>query len=232
MDKSINTYELHWRREKRIKKHLQSKKTTHHSGFNEIVNKIAGKELAKLHSRMDKNFGLSEKDFQQIVAELQNNNEQLFKKIFFNHFKDCQRFIVRQYNASPADAYDVTMETLLIFYKKMKAQKIVYGNLRFLFTQIAGRTYLRWKNKKRREGPMPSLESIDYTEEIEINDNVLIALENAWMHLCKNCQHLLNQFYREELSLKRIAELSNKSAVAIRKQKQRCVEKLRMHFKF
>ena len=66
--------------------------------------------------------------------------------------------------------------------------------------------------------PDPSLE-----EEVKL-------LQQCWKDLDEECQDILKDFYYGEIPLNEIALALGKSAVAVRKQKQRCVEKLRSLF--
>lgn len=175
-----------------------------------------------------KNFGLSKQAFEQMLEELQAGNRQLFETVFLAHFTDCRRFLEHRYQASPEDAYDASMEAMLLFCKRLKAGKISYGNLRFLFTQMAGQVYLKWVKKQL---PQESIDGMDIGIAPEGIDQASIAiLNNAWDKLCGDCQQLLKNFYYENTPLKNIALQKNKTAAAIRKQKQRCVEKLQALF--
>ncbi|MFK8101738.1 MAG: RNA polymerase sigma factor [Saprospiraceae bacterium] len=189
---------------------------------------IAKREYGKIKKLMEKNFGLSELAFQELAEQLQAGDERLFEQIFLSHYKDCIAYLMKNYGASHEDAYDATMETLLNFHKGIKAAKINYGNLRFLFTKMASQVYIKWIKRENLKNP---IQEMDLVEDPKAFDKeTLQLLDQAWAGLCEDCAGLLKKFYYENISLKEIALKLNKSPEAIRKQKQRCVEKLKSYF--
>ncbi len=208
-----------------LKHRYSAKKDLHLSLIWEIIHKFTPTELSKARKSMEKNFGLTEQSFEELLQSLREGEDTLYEQLFLSHFEDCMHFLQRQYRASYEDAYDATMETMLEFMKRLQAGKVTYGNLRFLFTQMAGQVYLKWIKKERNK---TSLEGIDLGEAPEtFDEETMQLLHRAWEGLCDNCQKLLKQFYYDGVALKAIANSLEKSPAALRKQKQRCVEKLR-----
>ncbi|MEM1321682.1 MAG: sigma-70 family RNA polymerase sigma factor [Bacteroidota bacterium] len=189
---------------------------------------IAPEEAPQLQALMDKNFGLSPADFEQLVERLNEGDDQLFEQIFLKHFDDAHRYIMRQYKANHEDAYDACMNTLLEFYKRLKAGKIKYGNLRFLFTRMAGQIYLKWIKKEQLLSPLLDIDLDEAPAQFE--EAMFQALDKAWLEMGASCKTVLKDYYYEGVPLKEIAERIERSAVAVRKQKQRCIEKLRQLF--
>ncbi|MEL6866248.1 MAG: sigma-70 family RNA polymerase sigma factor [Bacteroidota bacterium] len=189
---------------------------------------IAEDEMRQIKQQMDKNFGLTEATFQQMVHQLEQGDESIYEQVFLTHFKSSQQYLINTYRASQEDAYDACMNALLEFCKRLKAGKIQYGNLRFLFTRMAGQIYFRWiKRQKLTE----ELSDFDLPEPSpEVDEDLLETLHKAWAQLGPPCQDVLRDFYYEGVSLNSIAERLGRSPVAIRKQKQRCMEKLRQLF--
>lgn len=197
--------------------------------FSKVFHKIAGRDQHKTSSTtMNKNFGLTEAEFNRLLLELDKGDESLFEQVFLTHFQDCCRYLMNTYNASSEDAYDASMNTMLEFCKRLKSGRVVYGNLRFLFTRMAGQIYLKWIKKQQK---ITGLENFDLQEAPEeIDDEAYALLNKAWDSLLKDCQTLLEEFYYAGATLEDIASVLNRSAVAVRKQKQRCVDKLRELF--
>ncbi len=170
----------------------------------------------------DKNFGLTTIEFQQMVDELREGSDQLFERIFFSHFSDCIAFVERKYSASYDDAYDATMDAALDFRLRLIDDKIQYGNMRYLFTKMATQFYLRNMKKFR----MTDLEESDLLEPEQIDESDIIILRNSWSLLGEECKSLLSMNFYSNMKLSAIAEIKGKSAAAIRKQKERCLQKL------
>jgi RNA polymerase sigma factor (sigma-70 family) len=197
--------------------------------FWDSVKKVARFELGKQQKRMSQNFGLTEQRFDQMVRDLKAGDDQLFERIFLKHIEDCVKFIVRHYKANWEDAYDASMECLLEFHRRLRNGKITYGNLRFLFTRMAGQIYLKWIKKTSRQDPID--DQFDLAEPPDVIDpETQEALDVAWDQLGPDCQQVLKAFYYDGTSLKELAEKLQKTPAAIRKQKQRCLEKLRYFF--
>lgn len=212
----------------KLKKRFPSNKSRPYSVFHTAMLNIVAREIRKLRRVMEKNFGLTEDQFYEMVKALKKGDEQIYEQVFLSHFKSCLSFVKHKYSASHQDAYDATMDAMLAFMKKLKNGSIQYGNLRFLFTQMAGQMYLKWvKRESRKEG----IEGHDESEEQLIfgQENIEL-LGKAWTKMGDQCKSLLNDFYYNEKALNDIAEQLGKSAAAIRKQKQRCIEKLREFF--
>jgi predicted DNA-binding protein YlxM (UPF0122 family) len=118
------------------------------------------------------------------------------------------------------------MDTLIEFRYKLLTDKISYGNLRYLFTKMAGQLYLKSiaKENKVKES---IFESIEVEDDIE---DKMIALKNAWSSLSHEDKKLLENYYYLDIPLNKIAEVEYKTDSALRKQKQRAVDKLRQIF--
>ncbi|MEO1514041.1 MAG: sigma-70 family RNA polymerase sigma factor [Bacteroidota bacterium] len=220
--------QLYQRISRQVKQHVNPSEAHKEEGIRQIIYKLAEKEVLKDQQAALKNFGLSEAAFNDMLRQLQQGDKSLFEKIFLSHFQDCRNFLKYRYKASDEDAYDASMEAMLTFCKRLKEGKIAYGNLRFLFTRMAGQIYLKWIKKQL---PQESIEGLEIPEKPEELDRESMAILNiAWSKLCQDCSGLLKAFYYEGIPLKDIASLRGKSASAIRKQKQRCMEKLQTLF--
>ncbi len=170
-----------------------------------------------------KNFGLSKADFDELVTRLRGGDDQLFRQVFLSHFDDCMAYLKRHVGASHEDAYDMTMETMLIFCKQLKAGRLNYGNLRFLFTKMATQQYQKWKQKGQH---YLSVDELQIALEDDPSPAMKRAFEQAWSSLGEPCRQLISQFYYDKMSLRKLAELLSKSETATRKRKQRCMQSL------
>ncbi len=178
---------------------------------------------------MNKNFGLTLAEFELLLEEVQAGDNTRFEQVFLAHFNDCINYLKSNYDAKQEDAYDATMETLIIFHDRMKEGKVTYGNLRFLFTQIASQYYLRWIKKEQLTQTLP--ETLDRIEaNAQLDRETLGTLDKAWAQLGQKCQDLLKAFYYGNVKLNELALIAESSPAAVRKQKQRCVEQLRSLF--
>lgn len=171
---------------------------------------------------VDKNFGVTKIEFQQLVEELRNGNDRLFERIFFSHFGDCIAYVKRMYSATYDDAYDATMDAALDFRLRLIDDKIKYGNLRYLFTKMATQYYLRNKKKFR----ITEIEESEIIEPDQIDEDDVIILRSAWSQLDQECKSLLSMNFYSNMKLSVIAEIKGKTPSAVRKQKERCIKKL------
>lgn len=172
------------------------------------------------------NFGLSKEDFEKLVSDLKNGNEQMFEHIFLSHFGKALSFLMNNLKIEHNKAYDACMDTMIVFRKGLINDKYVYGNLSYLFTRMATQVYLKSRTKEHpleeaRFANIPAEEPIHYLEE------ELVALEKAWSKLGEKCKGLLRQFYYEKVQLKKLAEQLGQNPATMRKQKERCLNTLR-----
>jgi DNA-directed RNA polymerase specialized sigma24 family protein len=147
-----------------------------------------------MEDNSNKNFGLSRASFDEMREKLKAGDESLFERVFVKHFNDCRRYLVTQCSASPDDAYDITVETLIRFRQALIEDKIGYDNLRFLFTQMAKQIYLKWLQQGKRLPTSPIDNQADdriETDEMMFDDETLGLLDTAWQKLGEKCKELL-----------------------------------------
>ena len=178
----------------------------------------------------EKNFGLLEDEFINLTVELKNGNELLFKKIFLKQFEPALFRLMSKYRIPREKAYDMVMDTMIHFRKLLLADKIHYGNLNYLFHQIASQTYLKQIEKNKR------IQSVGNFNEAALqskstDSEILEKLSIAWKKLGTDCQVILKHYFYDELKLYQIAEILNRKPEAIRKQKTRCVHRLRSNIR-
>lgn len=179
------------------------------------------------------NFGLKAAEFAQLQADLLRGDETLFERVFVKHFDDCRVYLIRNCSAQADDAYDVTVETIIAFRKRLIEGKVEYGNLRFYFTKMAKDSYLKMveKNKKLPVSELVVNEA-DRSEEAEngFDEEQLTSLDSAWAKLGEECKKLLKSHIYDGLQLKDIAAALNEAETNIRKRKERCMNRLKSNF--
>ena len=172
-----------------------------------------------MSKKREQNFGLTEEEFTYLLQELKNGNERLFKKVILAQVEGSIQYLIHRYKVSRQWAYDATVEGLLNFRKQLLEGKIVYGNTYFLFHQMVRQFLTDSLNEKTAKSE----------EDREFEDD-LDTLDTAWKELDENCKELLEDFYYKKIPLKELSKVFGKSEAAMRKQKQRCLEKLRSYF--
>lgn len=181
---------------------------------------------AKLSTNEKKNFGLKEPEFSIMLKNMQAGDDRLFEQVFLSHFKDCMSYLTSTYKISQSEAYDASMDALLAFRKRMLDGKVAYGNMRFLLTKMASQFLMASKKK----ATIQYLESKDQrVKEEPIDNEIMGALDKAWDKLPSDNRILLEQFYYKKTPLKMIAATKNITEAAMRKQKQRSMEKLKKY---
>ena len=181
-----------------------------------------------------KNLNLSRKEFKVLLEKLRNGDEALIEKIYLSHFKKCIQYLVYQCKSTFDDAYSSSMEALLEIRQDLIKGKIFYGNLDFYFTKRAKNKWYKLKIKQNRINADMTVEDFDIEDEeyieADIHANELRELVGeAIKKLGVDCRGIVRMYYFEEISLKEIAEMMNKTHAAIRKQVTRCRDKLRAH---
>ena len=172
-----------------------------------------------------KNFGLTEASFLQMVLDLKANDTRIFEKAFLAQFDETMSYIRREYDANQEDAYDATMDAILELRNRFVDGKLYYGNLRFLFTKMSAQMYLR--NKKRQQPIFEDLETLKELSDEQIETPVPESFKLAWQSLGAKCKQLLTLHYYGSMRLTEIAEELSKPPATVRKQKERCIRKIK-----
>jgi RNA polymerase sigma factor (sigma-70 family) len=178
----------------------------------------------------EKNFGLTESEFNSLLARLKEGDQRLFEEVFFVHFEDCMSYLKRKDRATHEAAYDATMDAYLHFRTLLIAKKVSYGNLRYLLTRMARQHYQRRQKRGQIFTELPDYVGELAEEEADISTEDYELLSRAFKSLGRNCRELLKAFYYARRNLKDIAREEGRSAPAVRKQKSRCVETLKRYF--
>ncbi len=209
------------------KQAIQYEKRKNQLFIRSILQKFTKYEVDRLTSNMAKNFGLSEEDFNLIVSQLKTNETAFFERIFLSHFSECVLYIQKNYSASYDDAYDATMETMIIFRERLVSHKIRYGNLRYLFTKMATQVFLKdIKAYQSRDVYEDDLEE----KTMPVDQDDLKTLQKSWPELGEACQGLLKNYFYGKLKLTEIADIEGKTSATVRKQKERCLQRLKVLF--
>ena len=190
---------------------------------------IMTSQKSALHPKsvLKNNFGLSKEQFDSLVLKLKKDDESLLTHIVENHFKSCIYYLTYNYKISESSAYDICLDTMLIFRKKILLDKISYGNLTYLFTRMAKNIYIDiQKSRNRVEDAIKQFSERDdlYKE----NEDLFFELLDKSVHeLDSDNQKLLNDIYYSNKDIHLLAQENNISYPALRKRKQRMISKLK-----
>jgi len=176
---------------------------------------------------LDKNFGLSKEEFDELLQQLKNGNELLFEEIFLNNFQNTCLFIKNKCNIEYDKAYDITMNTLLEYRIRLLDDKIVYGNLRFLFRQMAYHNFVKTVREKKKAEKVETINTEVDEDLVSMERKMDELLDMAYKTLELGCKNLLDKFYFLSVSYEDIAQEEKVSNQAIRKRKERCLNKLK-----
>lgn len=182
------------------------------------------------NSLQEKNFGLSEAEFKRLAQALSQGDQRLFERVFLAHYKECLQYLMRKDGLVYEEAYDLTMDTLLIFRDLIVAGKVRYGNLRYLFTRMARQAHLRGQKKTNHLTSLTEMCFELSEDEPELSREEFELLGRAFKSLGQDCRRLLRDFYYLRRTLKDIATEENRAPATLRKQKSRCVATLRRYF--
>ena len=177
-------------------------------------------------SSEQKNFDLSEAEFNELREKLVRGDQHLFEHIFLQHFQKCLDYVIREDKAEEDVAYDATMDAFLTFRMKLVQGKINYGNLRFLLTRMARQHYYKRAKKETSVG-LDLIQNMIADTTFTSDTDAMELLQRGWSTLGEKCKQLLHAFYYLNRPMKEIASLSNRKPEALRKQKQRCIDQLR-----
>jgi hypothetical protein len=148
---------------------------------------FAVQESQSMKKKSDQNFGLSKTEFEQMAAALRTGDKSMFEYVFLAHFADCRRYICKTHGASLEDAYDATMDALMDFHHLIAENKVQYGNLRYLFTKMAGQRYQKSRRAWNEVQNIPAEALMSESSAAHESDAIL---EKAWKELCEECRNI------------------------------------------
>lgn len=172
------------------------------------------------------NFNLTKERFNELLLQLRDGEEQLFEHVFLQHFTDCRAYLIREDGVPEDLAYDATMDAFLAFREYLGRGTITYGNLRYLLTRMA-RQHLYKRMGRERSVPLDGAALPSLSDDPELESPQLDALRAGWKLLGDKCKSLLRRIYYCQQSMVEIARAEGRKEAAVRKQKGRCVGKLR-----
>jgi len=186
-------------------------------------------------ANMKKNFGLTKKEFSNMVQDMKKGKEGLIERIFLSQFQKSSAIIMSQTGCNKQEAYDCTMDALLEIRKELQAGKVLYGNLSSYFVTKSINQFFR-KNKKTKldlTELTEQHETIDaaISEKEEFNHDLKMLVAKAMEKLGEECRAILKLYYYNEWSFQDIAVELNKGYDAIRKQATRCRDKFKSNLK-
>ncbi len=182
------------------------------------------------HKRKSNNFGLTELEFQKMLDALKAGDEELFEKIFLSEAEESIKTLRRHHGRSYEDSYDAVMDTLIRFRSCLVEGKLVYGNLRYIFNRMVKFRVLK-KITRTKEFSSDELELFDVpVVEDEYDSDQLEKMQAIWNGLKEEERKILHLRYNLDARLKDIAQNLGITESALRKRKQRILDKIREQF--
>jgi RNA polymerase sigma factor (sigma-70 family) len=178
----------------------------------------------------NKNWGLTEKAFQQLIDDLDRGDEKKFHSIFSKHFVKYRNYIRSDMNMSYDDASDVVTEAFVKMHRFITERRVLYGNLEAYTLKIARNEYLMLLRKKKHIPEVDfDFDRLDIADD-EYDDSTMEHFEKAFQHLGADCKGLLKLHYYEKASHRDIGQTFNISEDASKTRTKVCRQKLRESF--
>jgi len=144
-------------------------------------------------SMLDKNFGLTEEEFNKMLKAMKQGNDSLFEHIYLSHYEKCVNYLVKFKHATKEQAYKATMQALLETRKELMQSKLTYQNLAYLFTNKAGKKLGKIRKLKKEGMLISSIEGMDFEDSSSF-------LEDLQTKEIKDCvQKAMQELERNEL---------------------------------
>ncbi len=179
--------------------------------------------LSKLKNR---NFGLTEEQF-ECYAKSAYEGDPIFLKILFeNHFEICISYLTKYIKLNEDDARDASMAALMEFWDKLLKAKIKYGNLSFLLTKMAFQAHVKSRLREKRL----DLKIVISLSETVQNEYCEECIKKAFLKLNENERKLISTYYVDNVTMAALSKLDNVKEFTLRKRKQRAVEFLKKEF--
>lgn len=181
-------------------------------------------------SRQKANFGLERAEFDRLVLCIQQGDESFLDKVFREQLELSISFLQKKFGIHRSEAYDICMDTLLVFRTKLKNGKLAYGNLRYLYTRMASNKYIDHKKGSQRLIYAVRHHYQANTGSEQVDSHLITILKEALIELKTPQQKFIEKIYFSEHKREDLLHEYGLSASAFRKRKQRALEKLRGKF--
>ena len=186
-------------------------------------------QILKIPNSKD-NFGLTKAEFDVFVDKVRGGDESIFIRVFNVHFKASVRYIQNKFSISEEMAYDICMDTMIEFRTKIKAGKINYGNIRFLYTKMAVHRYL--DELKRKNQINRAIEVfMGARTQFNIKDSEFLMMLNLAVDKLEDGQrHMIKEIFYSGKEVDQIVKENEITYSTFRKRKQRSLDKLKITF--
>jgi RNA polymerase sigma factor (sigma-70 family) len=183
--------------------------------------------LQNNQSMEDKNWGLTEAGFQQLIAHLDKGDERQFQRIFTKNFAKYRNYIKSDMNISYDDASDAVTEAFVKMHRFLVERRVEYGNLMSYTLRIAKNEYLMLLRKRKQLPETDAdFDKLDIIDE-EYDDSTMEQFEKAFGLLGTDCRDLLKLHYYEKKAHREIGQTLNISEDASKTRMKVCRNKLR-----
>jgi RNA polymerase sigma factor (sigma-70 family) len=163
-----------------------------------------------------------------IMTHLANNNYSKAMNGLYGFFPPIRRYI-KANNGSVEDAKDMFQDALVILYKKVQENYVLYGTLTGYLLAVVRNL---WMQELRRRNKLPQSEATeDIADEVPEAERDLSQARAAFHLLGEKCKDLLILFYFKKKSFREIAtELAFSDEKVAKNQKYRCIQKAKENF--
>lgn len=183
----------------------------------------------------DKNLGLSEDSFNNLLKELLSGNNKLFNKLVADWINKLIKLLKKHYpTADFTDIKEAVLSAFEDFWTRTIQGKVKYGNLKWLLMLIAKQHYLKILKKNNNFTVLPdSFDVLDIdTDWADLNmlqrlDVVMLQFKEKQ----QQCFELLcDTFYNKKRVTDILSKYDCKDANSFGKKKSDCLKKMRKLF--
>lgn len=178
------------------------------------------------------------KMFQEMVEQLKTGNTRLYDRYFGYIGKEVIFHLNNKYKASRIDAQEATVKAMYIIYNKLKEDKVKFETIYNYFSRIAYHEFLKIRNKHNNDNTFLIETEITpdadfYEEDGDKEEDTIFTelnfdlLKKSIRKLDVGCKEILKFVYNKGMRQNEVADKLNMSYSALRKKKQRCIEKLK-----
>ncbi len=169
-----------------------------------------------------------------LIAGLKSNNRQSLEKIYTMHYRDVERYIVKN-SGTESDAKDVFQEALIAAWLNIKEDKFVPKTEDSLGGYIFQIAKYKWLDKLKSKAHKQTIRLVredtadapyDF-DDIELQKVRAHYLKKLYENLDQKCRAILDRFYYQKMNLEEIGSELSYDTGTIKTLKYRCMKKLR-----
>lgn len=167
------------------------------------------------------------------IRAIKANDDKALKLLYIENFSRVEKYVMQNSGTSD-EARDVYQEAYIAVWRNIQLDRFEPQNKQSLNAYLFQVAKNKWLDVLKSSGrkltrPLPDEENETphHTDENNVDDERIQSIKHHFQQLGEVCRELLQRFYYERQSMKKISDAMKWTEATARNNKYRCLQKLR-----